>query len=256
MIMKIEREIDQIIERYLPSLSCGEETIDSVLAKHADIRADLRPRLEAAMWLHQVRRSVEPRPGYISSSRKYLVERISSMQPAGLWQRIFRRYSPQRWVFNIAAPVIVLLLLALVINSAVLTARLSIPGEPLYSTKLVLEATRLALTFDPLERTDLHIHYSRERTTEFVELVLEGDYDDLPVAARRLETQINTSLRSLNAIPQDSLVEQHSMTTGFKDTLSSEVLMLNVLKTTSPPSAHAGIQLAINAAQIGMLALR
>jgi len=59
----------------------------------------------------------------------------------------------------------------------------------------------------------------------------------------------------MNDIPIEGQNEQHNLMTGFNDTLSNEVLMLNVLKTTSPSSAHAGIELAIHAAQTGMMAL-
>jgi hypothetical protein len=196
------------------------------------------------------------RPGYIHDSRKYLEAKIKALQPIGFWQRLFMRYQPGRWVFNIASPIVLFLLFAMVINSAVLAAKLSIPGEPFYGTKLFLEDMRLAITFDQVSKTELHIDYSRERTTEFVDLVLEGDYEYLPVAAQRLETEIIASLRSLDNIPAEDAAMEHSMVTNLRDTLSNEVSMLNVLKQTSPVSSQPGIELAINVAQSGLLALR
>jgi hypothetical protein len=166
------------------------------------------------------------------------------------------RYQPSRWVFNIASPILLFLLLAMVINSAVLTAKLSIPGDPFYGTKLFLEDMRLAITFDQVSKTDLYIDYSRERTTEFVGLVLEGDYERLPSAAQRLETEIIASLRSLERIPAEDASLEHLMVINLSDTLSNEVSMLNVLKQTSPASAQPGIELAINVAQSGLMALR
>jgi hypothetical protein len=254
--MKIERRIDKIIEDYLPAIASGQESIDSILEKYPRYASALRPRFEAAIWLQQVRLSVATRPGFIHDSRKYLETKIDSMQPIGFWQRLFWRHTPQRWVFNIAAPIIVLLLLALVVNSAVLTARLSIPGDPFYSTKLLTENIQLTLTFNQVDKTNLYMQFSRERTTEFVELVLEGDYEQLPSTAERLETEIIASLHSINDIPIRNQAVERPMTAQLKETLSNEILMLNMLKGTSPVSAYPGIELAIQVAQSGLMALR
>ncbi len=254
--MKIERQIDQIINIHLSAISNGEETLETILAMYPQIAGELRPRLEAALWLVKARQNVEPRPGFIPATRKYVETRVDVLQPHGFWQRLFWRYSPQRWVFNIASPIIVLLLLALVINSAVLTARLSIPGDPFYSTKLLTENIQLALTFDQVDKTELYMQFSRERTTEFVELVLEGDYELLPPAATRLETEIIASLHALNNVSDNDPAVEMSVITNLRDTLSNEIFMLNVLKATSPSSARPGIDLAIQVAQSGVMALR
>ena len=253
--MNLERQIDEIITKSLPAISNGEETVESIVGKHPQIEAELRPRLEAALWLLQARFAFATRPGYIHDSRRYLESKIESM-PHNSLQQLLRRYSPQRWAFNLAAPVIILLLLMLIVNSAALTARLSIPGETLYPTKLVLEDLKMAITFDQVERTDLHIQFSRERALEFVELVMEGDYERLPLAAGRMETEVIAALRSLDNLPTETPAAEQAMITNFKDTLANHILMLNVLKSTSPSTAHRGIELAISVAQSGLLALR
>lgn len=254
--MKIERQVDQIIHENMPAISAGEVSVESILARYPRIEAQLRPRLEAAILLHQLRYSIATRPGFIHDSRKYLETKIVSMQPRHSWQRIFMRFTPQRWVFNFVAPIIVLLMLALVVNSTLLTARLSIPGDPLFSTKLIIEDLHLLFTFNRQEKTNLHIQQTRERTLEFVELVMEGDYDYLPAAADRMEVEINASLRSLSAFSDDDPAVQTPMTANLRETLSSEIVMLDLLKSTSPSIAHPGINLAIQVAQSGMLALR
>jgi hypothetical protein len=253
--MKLERQIDEIITKALPVISNGEETIESIVGKHPQIEAELRPRLEAALWLQQTRFAFATRPGYIHDSRRYLESKIESM-PLNSLQQLLRRYSPQRWAFNLAAPVIILLLLMLIVNSAALTARLSIPGQALYPTKLVLEDLKMAFTFDVVERTDLHIQFSRERTLEFVELVMEGDYERLPLAAERMETEVISALHSLDRMPAENPSAEQAMITNFKDTLSNHILMLNVLKSTSPSTAHQGIEMAISVAQSGLMVLR
>jgi len=254
--MNIDRRIDKIVEIYIPAIKNGQETIDSILEKYPQYANALRNRLEVVFWLLNAKKNFEPRQGFISSSRQYMEQQFETIRPHGFWQRLSRRFTTQRWVFNIAAPIIVLLLLALVINSAILTARLSIPGDPFYSTKLLTEDIQLALTFDQVDKTDLYMQFSRDRTTEFVELVLEGDYELLPPAATRLETEIIASLHSINDMPLQNQAVEHPMILQLRETLTNEIFMLNMLKSTSPTTAYPGIELAIQVAQSGLMALR
>ena len=254
--MKIEWQIDQIITSNLPAIIEDKASIESVLASYPQIAAELRPRLEAALWLHQVRLSVATRPGFIHDSRKYLETKIESMQPHTLWQRLFWSHTPKRWLFDLATITLMIISLGAVINDLILTARLSIPSEPLYSTKLVLEDIQLALTFNQTAKTDLYIQLSSERTTEFVELVIQGDYEYLPTAAKRLESEITATLDSLEDFPSHEQDNKQAILVKLKETLTNEVFMLNMLKWTSPPSAMTGINLAIQAAQSGIFALQ
>lgn len=254
--MNIDRRIDKILDIFAPAIENGQETIDSIIEKYPQYANALRPRLEAMLWLVSAKKNLEPRQGFTSSSRQYMEQQFKSFQPRSFWPRVFSRYTPQRWVFNIVSPIIVLFLLALVINSAILTARLSIPGDPFYSTKLLTEDIQVALTFNQLHKTDLYIEFSRERTTEFVELVLEGDYELLPPAANRLETEIIASLHSINDIPLQNQTVEQPMIMELKETLTNEIFMLNMLKGTSPTTAYPGIELAIQVAQSGLMALR
>jgi hypothetical protein len=253
--MKIERQIDQIINENVTAISTGEESLESILARYPQMAGELRPRLEAAIWLRQVRFSVATRPGFIHDSRKYLETQIRSMQPHTIWQRLFRLHTPQRWLINLGALTLLVISLAAIVNDLILTARLSIPNEPLYSTKLVIEDIQLALTFNRTAKTDLYIQFSRERTTEFVELVLRGDYEYLPAAARRLETEITATLYSLENTPIHEQDIEQSIMVKFDKTLTNEIFMLNMLKWTSPPSTLPGIELAIQAAQSGIVAI-
>ena len=97
---------------------------------------------------------------------------------------------------------------------------------------------------------------TRERTLEFVELVMEGDYEYLPTAADRMEAEIIASLHALKTVSMNSPAVELPMVAELSDTLTNEIYMLNLLKATSPTSAHPGINLAIQVARSGVLALR
>lgn len=254
--MNKDQRLDEIIAGHLPGLRSGQETVVTILYKHPHEANALRPKLEAALWLINAGKYLSARPGFITSSRSYLVQRIQSIPPRSIWQRLIGRYSPQRWVFNLAASGLLIAVIVLMLNSLVLSARLSIPGDPLYSTKLSIEKIQVAFTLDPKDQTDLYLQFSRERTSEFVELVLDGDYAQLPAAADRTETDIIAALHSLNEVSVQQPASELPMVTNFRDTLSSEIYLLRLLKETSPSSAQPGIDLAIQVSQSAIMALR
>jgi len=253
--MKANQRIDQIIETSIPAIQNGQETLESILDMYPQFAHTLGPRLEAILWLKNTRKVLDPRPGFIASSRRSIEQKFIEIQPHSFWQRLFRYRTPQRWVFNFSAPIILVFLLILILNSLRLSAQLSIPGDPLYTTKLILEDIQLGLTFNQVDKTNLNIELSRERTTEFVQLVLEGYYEILPAAAISMETEIIASLHAIRDIPMRDQATAQSMTEELKETLSNEIFMLNMLKSTSPPPAHAGIDLALQDAQSGLMAL-
>jgi hypothetical protein len=253
--MTKKRHINQILESVSPAIMSGQEAIDSIIYRYPHESKELQPQLEAISWLGQAKKELEPRPGFIASSQKYLQRQIETLPRPNIWQRLFKKFTPQRWVFNIAAPIVVVLMLALVLNSLVLTARLSIPGDPFYSTKLFFEDVQLAFTFNPVDKTELYVKFSQERTTEIVQLVLEGDYEQIDPAANRFENELIASLHAMNNIPEYNPTAIDPTIERFRITLSNEIFMLNVLKETSPISARSGIDLAIQVAQAGVIAL-
>jgi hypothetical protein len=254
-MMSKKRKVKKIIDANSSAIMDGQESVDSILQKFPNLTAELKPQLEAISWLGIAKKNLEPRPSFTSSSRKYLLQQIDAQPRQNFWQRLFMKFSPQRWVFNITASIIIIFMFFLVLNSLVLTARLSIPGDPFYPSKLFIENIQIAFTMDPVEKTQLYVQFSRERTTEIVQLVLEGDYDRIPATAERLETELIASLHALNKISVQNPASEIPMIESYKDTLSNEIFMLDVLRGSSPLSARPGIDLAIQVAQSGMMAL-
>jgi hypothetical protein len=254
--MRKNHRIEKILEENLTAIRNGRETIDSTLARYPAIAEELGPRLEAVLWLDNASDSCQPRPGFVTSSRRSLERQIAALPPVNAWQRLLRSYSPKRWIFNIASPILLIIILVLAINNLALTARLSIPGDPLYSTKLFIEDLQLVCTFNQKGKADLYIDFSRERTTEFIELVLEGDYAMLPSAADLIESELIATIHAVNNVPNSHSNLELPMVANLKDTLSNEVMLLQVLRETSPVTAHNGIDLAIQVAQSGVMALR
>jgi hypothetical protein len=121
---------------------------------------------------------------------------------------------------------------------------------------LFIEDLQLVCTFNQKGKADLYIDFSRERTTEFIELVLEGDYAMLPSAADLMESELIATIHAVNNVPNSHSDLELPMVANLKDTLSNEIMLLQVLRETSPVTAHNGIDLAIQVAQSGVMALR
>jgi hypothetical protein len=254
--MKKDRQLDEIVNKHAYLLMNSEETIDSILELHSQLGDGLRVSLEAVKWLGDVKMNLQPRQGFVASSRSHLEHQLATYQPEYYWHKINDQISKPRWVIRFAVSVLLITLLVLGFNSILLTAQLSIPGDPFYSSKLLIEDIHLAVTRNPTERAKLSIDFSRERTSEFVELVLNGDYEALPEAAARMDTEIITALHSISYLKDQGLSGELTETIELKETLSSEISMLTALKGSSPPSAYQGMDLAIQISHQGLMALR
>lgn len=256
--MKNDRQIqvNEIIERYSADLYTGAETVDSIIEKYPMYAEELRPRLEALVWLTLSKRNLEPRQGFIASSRAHIEQKAATTPPLHFWERIFKDYTPQHLAFYITTPALIIVLLGLIINSLVFTARLALPGDLLYPAKLLIENTQLALTFNPEKKTVLLLQFTKERSSEFIELVLDGDYQNLPSAATRMETEIVTYARAMSYLKSQGLPIEQVENKQLNETLTNEIALLTILKGSVPPSAYAGIDQAIGVTQTGLMALR
>ena len=74
-------KLENIIVECLPLLRNGGESTESILARYPEFNSALQRPLEAACWLWDRSRLFDPRPGFVKSSRKHLVERISKITP-------------------------------------------------------------------------------------------------------------------------------------------------------------------------------
>ena len=75
-------KLDRQFESSLAALLEGTQTLEDVLARLPAENEELRLRLEAALWLHDKRESLDPRPGFVQASKTRLLERIEAEQVA------------------------------------------------------------------------------------------------------------------------------------------------------------------------------
>ena len=80
--MSRKQRLSDVLEICLALVFSGQETIDTALAQYPDCAKDLRPELEAALWLHSKRDLANSHPGFVIASRQRLVnQRIERLGP-------------------------------------------------------------------------------------------------------------------------------------------------------------------------------
>jgi hypothetical protein len=73
------KEVEDIIAQSINVVQSGRGNIDSCLAESPEYAEVLRPLLELVLWLDQQKGSFDPRPDFVSASRKRLVVRIKDV---------------------------------------------------------------------------------------------------------------------------------------------------------------------------------
>jgi hypothetical protein len=152
-------EFETIFDESWSQIESGQSTVDEVLARHPEHRAQLGPLLQAASKLAGTKEVASPSPGFRASNRaqlnKYMYENPQ-----------MKRVSPLFWRMTIT---LVSLLLAFIVSGTVF-AQSALPGDTFYDWKLSSENAWRIVSPDRLG-TDLTL--SNRRVHEVV--ALSGD---------------------------------------------------------------------------------
>jgi hypothetical protein len=258
--MKTTPEIRaQLLEQALAQIESGQDTLESFLAKFPDEAAELRPELEAALWLRNHKPGLDARPGFMAASRAHLIETIRSSPPAQKQAGLFNRFSstaPRNHLLEALSLMTLIVCIVFVAHNVMLMSELSLPGEFLYPIKLSLEQSRLAFTFDEEDDTRLQIQMSQRRTSEIVELILDKNYSAIPGAVDRLDRQLQASLAALKAIEESNPSASQALSKSYQESLSTESMILTILLDTYPPTASEYIESALRITNLGLAALQ
>jgi hypothetical protein len=244
----------------LAQIESGQETIDSFLSRIPDRAQELRPEIEAALWLHRHKPALDARPGFLTASRDNLLDSLRTMQPIqkqpGGLRNILFRPAPRNSLLEVLSLLTLIVCVVFVANNIVLMSELSLPGEPFYPVKLSLEQSRLAFTFDQEEDAQMQIQMAQRRTAEIIELILDKNYQPVPAAADRLDRQLQASLAALDAIGTTDPAQSQELSLAYQETLSTESMILTILLDTYPPDASQYIELALFVTNNGLAELQ
>jgi hypothetical protein len=158
-----ENAFDLCLQQVLQGAS-----IDDVLKRYPQWAVEFRPMLQAAAAGREAGRRIQvPLTAQARSRARLLSEtRALSMKPA-------RRFG---WGTTRLAPVAFVLLLVVFFTGAttIAAAAQSLPGDSLYSLKLLTEKTRLSMARDPQTRLNLERSFDRQRLEEVDQLISQS----------------------------------------------------------------------------------
>lgn len=250
---------DLILQSCLELLKQDPENIESILARYPEYAEDLRPDLEAALWLSQSKVVFDARPGFVDASRHRVIERIKRQNQAanettGWW----RNLSWNEFLLSLrgvsARLAIAALLIFLVFFSSVglaFASQNAIPGDRLYGVKRSLENVHLAVTRDPARRAGLQIDYAQRRLTEIQSLVMKGRYDEIPAVVENYEYLVNQALANMQQVAKSNPPQAARLAAALKKQLSNQEALLGMLASTVPETVRPEIQRMLEVSSIG-----
>ena len=241
----MNREFDEALQSCLDLIRGGRETIDSVVALYPEYADELRAQLEIATWLTSAGNSLNPRPGFVSASRRRLVSRIQQESRSPLpvpltWgERLGQLFSAQK-----LAPVgfVLVLMLGLFVSGTVVSAsQKAIPGDTLYSVKLTLEQIALATSLDDKSDAELQIQFVENRLTEVQALIVEERYDEVVETIQESTEQISKTLEIIQSVREENRFLAADLASQLDGILVKQRSILAVLSQNAPETINANI---------------
>jgi hypothetical protein len=239
-------EVGQILDTCLEYIANGSRTVDSVIEQYPEHAESLRPPLEAALWLQSRSEVFNPRPGFVKLSKRRLVDRFRSnnSKSAATALETISRIPAFFQGHRVAVQYSALLTLTAVLlfvgfQSTSFLVQRSIPGDPLYNTKLSQENLRVSLSFDDEQEVLLRIEFAQRRVIEMQELILTDRHWLLDETLENFEFQIAEAAAGILAIAKTDEVKAAEMSSLFEETLTLPMNNLVGIVDASPGMASA-----------------
>jgi hypothetical protein len=162
-----QAELETLLEESLQLISQGaslEESLEKIARQRPGSEVELRPLLEAAVWLQELRAPTVPASVQARSRTKMINKAISAQTG---WRHSF----PYR-LLNFAA-LVGTVLLVLVLTTSLASAR-ALPGDTLYPVKRAVEDTRLWMAPNEASRLEIEDDLNKNRQEEANELLQMG----------------------------------------------------------------------------------
>ena len=233
-----QAELGKILDHCLELIASGSGTVDSVIEQYPEHSDVLRPPLEAAQWLQKRTEVFNPRPGFVQLSRRRLTNRFQGYAGSSSTEtmsRIPAFFQERRMVVQYSALLTLTAVLLFVgYRSTSFLVQRSIPGDPLYETKLVQEDLRLNLSFSEENDTRLRLEFAQRRVIEMQELILVDRTWLLDETLEDFEYQMAEAAAGIKTIAETDEVKAAEIASLFESTLSLPMNNLVGIVDTSP----------------------
>ncbi len=250
-------ELGQILQACLAEIQAGRQTVDTVLQRYPEYSEELRPQLEAAVWLMSCQPVFDPRPGFLAASRRRLISSIHrealSASSKPWWAKIIPE-NKSKLALRLALAFLLVLSFLFAGNKAAYAAQIAMPGDTAYPLKIALENIELALTFNDARSAELHIEFAQTRLREINNLALQNKYDLISSVVINYDQQVTNSIRVLDRLNEKDSAHAKKLAEQFRSDLDDQAGILNILVEEAPEQAQPGLQQAIQVSQIGIYA--
>lgn len=255
---------EQDFQAYLKLIEAGQPA-EKILADIPEQAHHVRAELEAVEWLEHSRGLLEPRPGFVTASRKRLKTRLETPEgrQVGIWRsRWLVRYRSRSYGLA-QSPVILAVLLVMLVGMIVQSGRVLahsaptwLPGDFLYPLKETGEHLSLLFSLSSEQRASRHIEFARQRLLEAQSLVFEGRYEEIAGAATDFSEHMDAALRTINQISRKDLVTARRLAGLLDVTLSQHNQLISTLVQACPDTARQDLQRVLAVSQNGLLEMK
>ena len=233
-------ELSRILDACLELIASGSGTVDSVIEQYPEHSEQLKPALEAAQWLRTRSEVFNPRPGFVQLSHRRLVNRFrnnSSRVGATSTETLSRIpafFQERRMVVQYSALLTLTAVLLFVgYRSTAFLVQRSIPGDPLYATKLAQEELRVSLSSGEEDETRLRIEFAQRRVIEMQELILVGRDSLLDETLDNFKFQMAEAAAGILTVAKVDASSAAELSSLFEETLTVPMKnLVGILNTT------------------------
>lgn len=259
---KNHKDTNEILQSCLEAVQSGEETVSSVLARYPDLEQELRPQLEAAYWLIQNKEAFNPRPEFISASRRRLLREISHgsvvAEPApqvSFWDAILN-LGRARVALQLALALLLVVFFLFGSSRVVLAARYTIPGDRLYPVKIAGERGQLLVTFSDAGDARLYTRFAQRRLLEIQELVLENRFEYVKDTVGAYDRNVDNAVESLRRVAAKNSETALQIAGQLEGVLKGQNAVLDILAKSVPSEIKAQITRAMQVSDDGVKAVQ
>ena len=228
---RIEEVLNDCIER----MAAGEP-LDSCLASYPDLADELKSLLAISHAVTDTTSQIKPRPEFKAAARY----RFQSALAAKEKKMAKSESAPRRWRFKWATVALAVLVIFVVGGGTGIASANSMPGDPLYRVKTIVERIQMGLTFGNENKAQLHMNFAERRSDEMQTLIDEGDLE----GANNIGVQMaNHMERARTAAP--ALLESDVIVTRLETLANKQVALLEAMYDKAPTGAQEAIDTLI-----------
>lgn len=196
----MKEKIEDILDKLLEKIQAGED-IESCLEDYPHLAHELRPLLSIVAKIENL-----PKPQPDNNAVAAAVAKVRQEARAKTARRRFS-FKDMFTLHPIAVRTAIALLIVFAFGlTTVRVSAHSLPGNPLYTIKLLSEKIHYAITLDEGNKAELHIVFANRRTDEFTSTFKAGEKINRTLLLAMLEETAQAVEKSRNLSDEQAMI--------------------------------------------------